>query len=98
LEGTNILGKSLTELMAKANKAISTIKDAEKPKDIKVQTLFKTHREVLVLTLNSKEAVTWITQADIEMAFTMAFAVTRSNVAQRPGSPSIHLGTTVASR
>ena len=82
LEGTNVLEKSLTELTAKANEAISTIKDAEKPKDIKVQTLFKTRREALVLTLNSKEAVTWITQADIEMAFTAAFAE-GSHIAER---------------
>ena len=41
-EGSNLLGKSLMELTAKANKAISTIEDTKKPKDIKVQTLFKT--------------------------------------------------------
>jgi len=41
-EGMNLLGKSLTELTAKANEAISMIKDTKKPKDIKVQTLFKT--------------------------------------------------------
>jgi len=74
MEGTNLLGKSLTELTAKANKAISTIKDTKKPKDIKVQMLFKTHQGALVLTLDSKEVVAWIKQVEIEMAFTVAFA------------------------
>ena len=74
LDGTNVLGKSLTELTTKANKAINAIKDSRKPKDIKVQTLFKTHREALVLTLNSKDTVIWISQPEIEMEFTVAFA------------------------
>jgi len=73
-EGTNTLGKSLTELTSKANEAISSIEDAGKPKDIKVQTVFKTRCEALVLTLNSKEAVTWIKQVEFEMAFTAAFS------------------------
>ena len=41
-EGVNILDKSMTELTAKANEAICSIKDSGKPKGIKVQMLFKT--------------------------------------------------------
>ena len=91
MEGTNVLGKSLTELTTKANEAISTIEDSKKPKDIKVQTLFKTRREALVLTLNSKEAVAWIKQPEIEIEFTKAFAE-GSHIAERSYSliiPSI---------
>jgi len=82
LDGTNALGKSLTELTTKANEAISEIVDSGKPKDIKVQTLFRTRHEALVLTLNSKEAVTWIKQPEIEIAFTTAF-VEGSHIADR---------------
>jgi len=81
-EGTNLLSKSLTELTSKANKAISTIEDLSKPKDIKVQTLFKTCQGALVLTLDSKEAVAWIKQPENEIAFTMAFAE-GSHIAER---------------
>jgi len=34
----------------------------------------------------------------VSMQMALDSILTRSNVAQRPGSPSIHLGTTVASR
>ena len=73
-EGNNTLGKSMTELATKANEVISAIEDSGKPKGIKVETLFKTRCEALVLVLNSKEAVSWIRQPDIEIAFTEAFA------------------------
>jgi len=81
-EGVNILDKSMTELTAKANKAICSIKDSGKPKGIKVQTLFKTRRGALVLTLDRKEAVAWIKQPEIEIAFTEAFAK-GSQIAER---------------
>jgi hypothetical protein len=72
-EGNSVLGKSLTELTAKANEVITSIMDSGKPKDAKVESLFKTHRGDLLLVLNSKEAVAWINKPDIEMAFTKAF-------------------------
>jgi len=81
-EGTNLLSKSLTELTSKANEAISMVKDSGKPKDIKVQTLFKTRQGALVLTLESKEAVAWIKQPEIEIVFTTAFAE-GSHIAER---------------
>ena len=82
MEGTNLLSKSLTELTSKANKAISTITDSSQPKDIKVQTLFKTQQGALVLTLESKELVTWIKQPDIKIEFTAAFTQ-GSHIAER---------------
>ena len=82
LDGNNALGKSVAELTTKANEAINGIVDSGKPKDIKVQTLFKTRHESLVLTLNSKEAVTWIKQPEIEIAFTEAF-VEGSQITER---------------
>jgi len=42
-EGDSTLGKSLTDLADKANEVISEIEDSGKPKDIKVEMLFKTH-------------------------------------------------------
>jgi hypothetical protein len=71
-EGNHMLGKSLTELTAKANKVITSIVDSGKPKDAKVESLFKTQRGDLLM-LNSKEAVMWINEPDIEMAFTKVF-------------------------
>jgi len=73
-KGDVTLGKSLTELATKANEVISEIEDAGKPKGIKVETLFKTHRQALVLILNSKDPVAWIKQPEIEIAFTVAFS------------------------
>jgi len=73
-EGDSTLGKSLTDLADKANEVISKIEDSGKPKDIKVETLFKTHRQALVLVLNSKDAATWISNPEIEIAFTKAFS------------------------
>ena len=73
-EGNLILGKSLTELTDKANEVITSIVDSGKPKNAKVESLFKTCRRDLLLVLNSKEAATWINEPDIGMAFTKAFA------------------------
>jgi len=72
-KGDITFGKSLMDLAIKANKAIGEIVDIGKPKDIKVETLFKTHRQALVLILNSKEAIAWIKQPEIKIAFTTAF-------------------------
>jgi len=42
-KGDITFGKSLTDLATKANEAIGEIVDIRKPKDIKVEMLFKTH-------------------------------------------------------
>jgi hypothetical protein len=73
-EGTNTLANSLAELVGKANEALGKIEDANKPKDIKVLAASKGRRQTVLLTLNSKEAVQWIRETDIEMAFTSAFS------------------------
>jgi hypothetical protein len=72
-EGKHILGKSLSELTDKANEVITAIVDSGKPKDAKVDSLLKTCHGDLLLVMNSKEAVTWIREPDIEMAFTKVF-------------------------
>jgi hypothetical protein len=69
-EGNNTLGKSLTDLLTKANETIRAIKDSDKPKEAKVEAVFKTHKKVLVIILNSKETACWIKQPEIEVAFT----------------------------
>jgi hypothetical protein len=54
----NILTKSLTSILEKANKIIATITDTGKLADIKVVVALKTHGKAILLTLNSKKAVT----------------------------------------
>lgn len=73
-EGNNTLAKSLAELVERANKAIETINDADKPKGIKVVSAFKTRSHALLLTLDSKEAVNWLREVSNEIAFTEAFS------------------------
>jgi hypothetical protein len=73
-EGNNTLGKSLSELLAKANEVIGEIEDADKPKEAKVEAIFKTRRGALVLILNSKDTAFWIKQPGIEETFTKAFS------------------------
>lgn len=73
-EGNDTLAKSLTELVSKANEAIASIEDADKPKDIKVLAALKMRRQTLLLTLNSKEAVAWFRDASVEIAFTSTFS------------------------
>ena len=72
-DGKATLSKSLSELTIKANEVISAFVDSGKPKDAKVDSLLKTRRGDLLLVLNSKEAVSWISEPDIEIAFTKAF-------------------------
>jgi hypothetical protein len=69
-----IMEKSLSEITAKANEALDSITESEKPDKVKVEVALKTKKGGLVLTLSSKEAVTWIKWAGNEMAFTDAFA------------------------
>ncbi len=81
-EGDNILMKSLTSIIVKANEAIEDIKDGSKPKDIKVVAAFKTRRQAVLLTLNSKEAANWIREPLNEMEFTKSFS-TDSHIRER---------------
>jgi hypothetical protein len=74
VEGKDTLAQSLTELVSKANGAITSMEDTGKPKDIKVLTAHKTRREAVILTLSSKEAADWLREPQNEVAFTKAFS------------------------
>jgi len=70
----NVLSKSLAFIVEKANKTIAGLHCASKPKDIKVVSALKTHRKALLLTLNSKEAVTWIREPLNKTEFSNGFS------------------------
>ena len=73
-EGANTLGASLTELIAKANGALDSIKDGDKPEAVKVESVHKTKKNAILLTLNSKEAANWLRKVEIEVAFVNSFS------------------------
>ena len=73
-EGVNTLEKSLTELISKANKVIDSMSDADKPEKVKVEAGRKTHKNAILLTLNSKEAALWISEVGNEETFANAFS------------------------
>jgi len=58
----------------KANKTISKIADADKPDKVKVESALQTQKGGLVLTLNSKEAASWLRIPEQEIAFTKGFS------------------------
>jgi len=70
----NILTKSLTSIIDKANKAIAIIQDKCKPKDVKVVAALKMRGQAILLTLNSKEAVKWISEPYNEPEFANEFS------------------------
>src|SRR6267142_85883 len=78
-EGNSTLDKSLNKLLVKANKVLDSITDRDKPRKVKV---VKTRKGGIVLTLNSKEAASWVREAAHEIAFTDAFAK-NSNIKER---------------
>ena len=53
----NILTKSLTSILEKANKAIDAITDTAKPADTKAVAALKTCGKAIFLTFNSTEVV-----------------------------------------
>ena len=73
-EGNYSMSKSLTEIIAKANKTLSKIEDAEKPVKVIVESALQTRKGALVLTLNSREAANWVRQLEHEIAFTEGFS------------------------
>jgi len=70
----NILTKSLTSIIDKANKAIAIIQDDCKPKEVKVIMALKTRRRAVLLTLNSKEAVKWLSKLFNKLEFANEFS------------------------
>ena len=73
-EGTNTLEKSLTELISKANKAFDKMNKAAKPALVKVETAYKTKKNVILFMLNSKEAANWVREPGNEVTFADAFS------------------------
>ena len=71
----NMMAKSLTELKDRANEAIAAMGDGDKPKDLKVVSAYKTCTKAVVLTLNSKEAVTWLRDPTNEYTSTKGFSI-----------------------
>lgn len=92
-DGDALLSKSLTEIIGKANDALTPIEDSAKPKEVKVVAALKTRGKTLLLTMNSRSAADWVRETDIEMKFTDAFSIS-SHVRQRtynlilPGIPT----------
>ena len=70
----NILTKSLTSIIDKANKAIAIIQDDCKLKEVKVIMAPKTHGQAVLLTLNSKEAVKWLSEPFNKSEFANEFS------------------------
>ena len=70
----NILSKSLTYIVEKANETIAGLKCASKPKDIKVVAALKMCGKAVLLTLSSKEAVNWIREPLNETEFSTDFS------------------------
>jgi hypothetical protein len=73
-DGNNTLANSLTELIAKANEAIGKIVDADKPDKIIVESAIQTRKGGLLMSLNSKEAASWLRIPEHEIAFTDIFS------------------------
>lgn len=73
-EGNNTLAKSLTELITKANEVIGKIEDTDKPDKVIVESALQTQKGRLVMTLNSKEAASWLRTPEYEIAFTESFS------------------------
>ncbi len=74
VEDNNILSKSLTEVIARANETLDKIDDAGKLVKVQVESALQSCKGALILTLNSKEAVNWLKQPEHEMAFTEGFS------------------------
>ena len=78
----NILTKSLTSILEKANKAIDAITDTAKPADTKAVAALKTCGKAIFLTFNSTEVVSWISSMLTRMEFMEKFSAD-SQVRQR---------------
>ena len=70
----NTLGKSLMDLIAKANEALDSMVDTSKPANVKVESIFKTRKNAILLTLNSKEAANWVREPGNEETFANTFS------------------------
>ena len=72
-EGSCTLDKSLMELMDTANTALDNMSDGEKPEKVKVESVHKTKRNTILLTMNSREAANWVREMGNKEMFSNAF-------------------------
>jgi hypothetical protein len=72
--GNDTLAKSLSELKERANETLKAMEDGEKPDNIKVETVMNTRSKAILLTFNSKEAVTWLKDPGNEHTFMKGFS------------------------
>ena len=63
------LGKSIAEVVTKANDSLGKITDTEKSAKVQVESALQTQKGALVLTLHSKEVANWVRQPMNEIAF-----------------------------
>ena len=73
-KGTCIMDKSLSELSNMANGALDKMSDGSKPDKVKVIGVHKTKRNAILLTLNSKEAASWVREVGNKETFANAFS------------------------
>ena len=73
-EGACTMDKSLMELMDLVNASLDKMSDGEKPEKVKVESIHKTKRNAILLTLNSREAASWVREVGNEETFANAFS------------------------
>ena len=57
------------KLLDKANKILNSIEDLERPEIVKIKTIMRFLNSSTLLQLNSKEAMKWLREPDIENTF-----------------------------
>lgn len=75
IHSNELVGKSLTEIKNKANKAIAEIEDScARPDRVEVVTVTLTRNKAILLQLNTKQATDWLKDVAIETKFNEKFA------------------------
>jgi len=74
-EGNALLSQSLTAILDKANTVLDSLSEEGKPTDARFLSVLKTRGHTILLTLNSKEAATWINEHPAEHNFCEALSV-----------------------
>ena len=73
-KGNATLEKSLMEIIANANRVLDGMSNADKPEKVKVEAALKTKKKSVLLMLNNKEAVNWLSKAGNEETFADTFS------------------------
>ena len=94
-DGERTYDKSLAELITKANEALAGMTDANKPTNAKVDSVLKTRKNAVLLTLNSSEAANWVREPGNEETFANVVLLWSGSVRFRgrfPRTPNRTLG------